>query len=249
MLERKRLVYGDGEIGKPAKKRILAYTGIALVFGACATANAIPEQRYRPAETARVRQVPEVERACRPDLHDVLHQGEVTRETVCRDGREYVLTNTSLIIIEHNAEEPYRGLGFRGEPSIQRYFTRTDMGDIYARGLVDWEAGRSACYFLTADRGLTVYPNTDMGDTVPSYTFTFETRDLGRNGMVYHSGFVFIAAPGESVIAFGEDGQRRTLDLVAGSGHGFGVRDGRLFLGSREIVVRGPAVEDLMVKR
>ncbi|HSB47560.1 MAG TPA: hypothetical protein VLD37_06100 [Candidatus Bilamarchaeum sp.] len=253
MLERKKLAYGEGEkwVSRPKIMKSLVFSA---TFFACMTScapniSAIPtrdpvvEQARR--ETAR--RAPALERACRPNLANVLRKGESVRETVCRDGRDFVLTSTSLIIIERSREDSYRST-FEG-PSIDRFFTRTDMSDIYARGLVDWEAGPDACYFLTADRSLTVYPNADMGDTVPSFTFSFDTRSLGRNAMVFHSGFAFMAAPGEEAIAFGGDGHKRMLGVFAGPGQSLTARGGRLFLGETEIVVRSQRIEEIEIRR
>jgi hypothetical protein len=248
MVERKKLAYGDGEIKGPSKKRFLAYTGLVLLAGSfhsCATASAIPQQRERPAS---VRIEPQLERACRPDVRGILRPGEVARESVCRYGREFVLTSTSMLIIERNSASDLNV----DDISLRMHFSRTDMADIYARGLVDWEAGRSACFFLTADRGLVIYPNSEMGETVTSYTLDFETRSLGRNNMVYHSGFVFIAPPGREVLALGEDGDSRVLGQVAAAGHGFYTRGGRLFLGKgrqeREIIVRSTDIEEIEIR-
>jgi hypothetical protein len=248
MLERKKLAYGDGEKRKPIRSKFLAYTGLVLVMGSCATANAIPQRRDAPpAPQARIE--PQLERACRPDVRDILREGERVRESVCRHGKEFVLTNTSLLIIERN---PASDL-YVEDISLRMHFSRTEMADIYARGLVDWEAGRSACFFLTADRSLTVYPNAEMGESVPSYTLDFDTRSLGRNSMVYHSGFIFIAAPGQNVIVMGEEGLSRSLEHRVGRGHGFYTRNGRLFLGKgreeREILVRSAQIEEIEIRR
>jgi hypothetical protein len=129
------------------------------------------------------------------------------------------------------------------------------MSGLNARGIVDWEATASACYFLTRDRRLTVLANDALGDTVPEYELPFDTAGLGRNRMVSHAGFIFIAPLSGSavVMSFGEHAGAAYLPLASGDRRaGFMVRENRLFFGrignEKEIIISGPQAQDVSVR-
>lgn len=253
MLERKRLAYGDGVIAKPKKMKSLVFsaTFLAVTCSCAPTTNAIPrrdpvveEARRAPARPPRAG-----ERApgCFPNIAAVaMERGEKVRESICSGNREFILTDRALHIRTRVMERERFG---NAEITLDNYSSRTDMREMIARGIVDWEATETACYFLTRDRRLTVMPNDEMGGSIPEYTLPFETANIPRNRMIFHSGFLFIAPlSGDAlVMSFGENPDSRFLSLPPAGG--FSVRGNMLFFGikgnEREIRMDGPSVDDV----
>jgi hypothetical protein len=253
---RKTLAYGDGEIKKPGKWRVLEFAAIMPLLATCA-ARAIPAGGTVPAVAPQAEtpmtQTPERATKCGSGLGSMLEQGERVTESVCRFGREYVMTSTSLLIVTRERENI---LTF--DPiSLRLHASRTDMQGYMQRGIVDWEPAEDAVYILMRDRMLIALPNEGMGATVPAYEMPFETAGLGRNRMAYHSGFIFIAplSGNAIVISFADGLDSRYLRVGPGPADtGFFERNGRLFFGKRgmqetAITVGGSGVQDVSVGR
>ncbi len=245
---KRTLAYSGGEIEKPNVIRRLAFTAaLALPLLCSCAAHAAPDRTgfsYRAAEETRAaaekgRQRTLQRRACGADLGGALMNGERAKEAVCRFGREYVMTEMadaegnlrrSLIIIER----PQAAEG-DAQLSLRMHTTRTDMDGFAARGIADWEPTEDSVLILTKnDSTLTRIPNEGMGETVPAYVMPFDARGLGRAGMVYHSGILFIAPRGEGVIAISFSGEMRSVALPLRSERadaGFFTRGGSLVFG------------------
>ena len=218
---RKTLAFAGGEAEKPQKIRKLAFAltfslpllascgahaapvnnggtlpprPTAAASGNTATASGRTTERQRPARPAGP--------ACGSGIESLLQPGETVRQSVCRFGRDYVMTGTSLLIVTRTRES------FTFDPiSLAMHASRTDMREYQAQGIADWEPGEDSVFILTRnDRTLTRIPNENMGDTVPAYTMPFDTTMLGSESMVYYSGFLFIAPRGADVMVFSFDG-------------------------------------------
>lgn len=176
-------------------------------------------------------------------------------EAVCRFGRDYVMTNTSLLIVTR----PAPSMTF--DPIVlSLHATRTDMGPMRSQGIADWEPSEDSVFILTkSDRTLTRLPNEGMDATVPAFTMPFDTTMLGRESMVYYSGFLFIAPRGGDVAVFSFGGGIRSGTIPLRSRQrdaGFFMKENRLFFGKAgveetEIMVDGPDTEinDIRLKK
>jgi len=246
---RKTLAFAGGEAEKPQKIRTLAF---ALTFSlpllASCGAHAAPVNNGGflmpgPATTAsgnaakastgttgRQRPVRPAGPACGSGIESLLQPGETVRQSVCRFGRDYVMTDSSLLIVTRVREE------FTFDPiALAMHASRTDMRGLSAQGIADWEPGEDSVFVLTKnDRTLTVIPNEDMGDTIPAYTMPFSTATLRSDSMAYQSGILFIAPREGEVAAFSFSGgvQSRTLPLRSRlPDAGFFMRGGMLVFG------------------
>jgi len=232
---KRTLAYGEGEVSKPQRIRKLAYA-LALslpLIGAC-HAHAGPAAETVPAAHAILSHESVRPRArgpaCGSGLESILHDGELVLEAVCRFGREYVMTDESLLIVTR----PPPAMTF--DPiSLSMHASRTDMAQMRGQGIVDWEPSEDSVFVLTRnDRTLTRLPNEGMGATVPAYTMPFDTSMLGSDSMVYYSGFLFIAPRGGDVMAFSfrEGVQSGTIPLRSNrQDAGFFMKENRLIFG------------------
>ncbi len=267
MLRTKTLAYGDGntEISKPKMVKKLGFSGIALLLAVtanCATAGALPRDRAvaRPepaaaqAPAARRAPLPPLRSDCMPDMEPIrVRTGERRMETVCRGGREFVMTDSSLYI---RTRENEREIEDGREIRLQAHITITDIRDYAERGIVDWEPTEDSVAILTrSDRTLTVIPDSEMGETVPVYRMPFDVSGVTRERMAYHRGHLFIAPPqGDAlVMSFGQNEGSRLIPLRSSLPDAVFFRKGeRLFFGrggaaESEVVVRGPLVDDVSV--
>lgn len=262
MLERKKLVYGDGIVAKPKIMKTLVFsaTFLATLTACSPSTNAIPK-RDPAVEEARHSRTPlprlgeQTIAGCFPDIARMtMERAERVTETVCRGNREFVLTDRALYI---RTRVDQRLDMQDSEVTLNNYYSRTDMRGLIARGIVDWEATESACYILTRDRKLTVLANEDIGETVPEFELEFETSGLGRNRMFVHSGFLFIAPlSGETlVMSVADHMDSRFLPLVSSDAReGFFLSQNRLFFGrkgngEREIRIGGQRSDDVALTR
>lgn len=267
MLRTKTLAYGDGmtEVAKPKLVKKLGFSGIALLLAVttnCATAEAIPKDRTvaRPAPVSaqaparRAPMAPPLRSECMPDMEPIrVREGERRIETVCRGGREFVMTDSSLYIRSREDERDFEN---GREIRLQAHITITDMRGYAGRGIVDWEpAGDSVAILTRSDSTLTVIPDSEMGDTVPVYRMPFDVSGVTRDRMAYHRGHLFIAPPGGDtlVLSFGQNEGSRLIPLrSARPDAGFFMKGERLFFGRNgaeesEVVVRGPNADDVSV--
>jgi hypothetical protein len=267
---RKTLAYGLGnadgpekgrEVEKPNQIKRLAYAftlalpliaacGVRTVSAREGLTSAVASSIIAPRPAREAKAPP-----CASDIGGILQPGERVTGTVCRFGRDYVMTTTSLLMIRRQAEE------MTFDPiSLRMRVTRTDMRDILSQGIADWEPSEDSVFVLTrADKLLTRLPNEGMGDTVPVYEMPFETSMLGSDSMVYHSGFLFIAPQGANVLVFsfsGESTGQERLNLRSElPDAGFFMREGRLIFGrsgveETEIRVDGPEIKSIrLIKR
>ncbi len=244
---RKTLAFAGGEAEKPQKIRKLTF---ALTFSlpllASCGAHAAPANNgstlpSRPAAsgnaatasarmTARQGPVTPAAPVCGSGIESLLQPGETIRQSVCRFGRDYVMTDSSLLIVTRVRET------FTFDPiALAMHASRTDMRGLSAEGIADWEPGEDSVFVLTKnDRTLTVIPNENMGDTIPAYTMPFSTASLRSDSMVYQSGILFIAPREGEVAAFSFSGgvQSRTLPLSSRlPDAGFFMRGGMLVFG------------------
>jgi hypothetical protein len=267
---RKTLAYGlgnadgpekEGEAGRPRKfkKLAFAFTLALPLIAACGArtvsareglASAVASSLIAPRQAAREARAP----PCGSDIESLLQPGELVTGTVCRFGRDYVMTTTSLLMIRRQAEE------MTFDPiSLRMRVTRTDMRDMIRQNIADWEPSEDSVFVLTRDdRLLTRLPNEGMGDTVPVFEMPFDTSALRSDSMVYFSRFLFIAPQNADVVAFSFTGAPSSHNLPLRSEHrdaGFFMRDGMLIFGKAgieetEIRVEGPDVSDIkMIKR
>jgi hypothetical protein len=258
---RKTLAFGGGEAEKPQKIRTLAYAltfSLPLLAACGAHAAATSGGNTVPTRQASGIRMQERQRptgpACGSGIESILQPGEAVRQAVCRFGRDYVMTDNSLLIVTRARES------FTFEPiSLAMHATRTDMREYQAQGIADWEPGENSVFVLTRnDRTLTRIPNEDMGDTVPAYTMPFDTSVLGSESMVYYSGFLFIAPRDAPVMAFSFTGGVESRNLPLRSqleDAGFFTRGNMLIFGKAgveetEIRVEGSDVKSIrLIKR
>ncbi|MFH0884865.1 MAG: hypothetical protein V1861_04095 [Candidatus Micrarchaeota archaeon] len=260
---RKTLAFCGEEAKKPQKIRKLAFAltfSLPLLAACGAHATSLKSGSTLPAQPVVQARLQERQRPTRPagpacgsGLESLLQPGETIRQTVCRFGRDYVMTNTSLLIVTRTRES----ISF--EPiSLAMYATRTDMGQLQEQGIADWEPSEDSVFVLTKnDRLLTRLPNEGMGDTVPAYTMPFDTSALGSESMVYYSGFLFIAPRGANVMALSFDGgfQSRSLPLRSQlADAGFFTRSNTLIFGKAgveetEMRVEGTGINSIRTIR
>lgn len=251
---KKTLAFANGEAETPRKIRKLAYAltlSLPLLAACGAHAAAAPGAAPMPNQ-AQARQAAQAQPArpqpaaplargqpmparapipCGSGVDVILRPAENVEETVCRFGREYVMTDSSLLIVTREQQQP-----FSFEPiSLSMHASRTEMAEYRAQGIADWEPAEDSIFILTRnDRMLTRIPNEGMGGTVPAYTMPFDTSSLGRDSMVYRSGVLLIAPRQGSVVAMSFQGgfRSRTLPLRSGlDDAGFFVRGNALFFG------------------
>jgi hypothetical protein len=179
-------------------------------------------------------------------------EGEKIIDSACTQDRAFVITNKRLRAITNvdpakEGGRPRRVGRMEITPLPGEAWIERDFGK---KGVAAWTHSYGACYVLTHDRELTVAFFDDGGsrETVVYRNLPFPA-DTAK--MVYYSGFLFIAAQDENLIAFSfrGDAANRHLPIAGDSKAGFAVRDGRLFYGKDgkevEIKVNGPGLESL----
>lgn len=262
MLHKKMLAYErgeDNETKKPERMKRLAFA-LSLVFPLFVSYDvpAAIRKELPPINTnvSTAQQQAPVITSCRAaangieyQLSDgtvkrahILQRGEKITEITCKRNKVFVLTNTSLLIIEDGERQ-------RTDDGIALSFqySRTDMRDMLRRGLVAWTQGDDTCFFLTRDRMLTLIPVHEMNDTVPTYQIPFRAENAK---MIYHSGFLFIASSGNMNVMNYDQTESRTLSIQPNIQNAeFFVLDGKLFFGRKEekIEIRrnGQSVNDI----
>jgi hypothetical protein len=115
-------------------------------------------------------------------------------------------------------------------------FTRKDIRDIHALGLISWTHGDDRAYFLTKDSRIREMP------VVGGYSDVYGVprRDLSGAKILFQSGLLFIA-PAEGKLVVLRPAERPTyieLDIPAGAG--LSRRGDKLFIGERRIRIDGP---------
>jgi hypothetical protein len=187
MLKRKTLAFGKN---KPEQRKSLFFSTVALIAtlaSGTVTANALPQRDIRKFSLKEDIQ----KRECNPDVERLLKKGERIQESICMINHDFVLTNTSLIIVNrHNPDRQKGGI------KIVASFSKTDMRDIFKQGHVDWAASEETVFFLTKDGVLTLIPVEQMGDTVEAYRLSCNVKNAK---LAYHSDHLFIAGQGEII--------------------------------------------------
>ncbi|MFN7991626.1 MAG: hypothetical protein U0R44_05705 [Candidatus Micrarchaeia archaeon] len=254
MLERKKLAYGDGKAERPVMRKSLVFSTIAVLVATascCAATDAYTRSRPAPARPSASHRPLAVPQHHSDFIQSQLQPQEKVAEIVHLGSRDFVLTNTSLLIVSGGEG----GRFISSEIEMIGHAVRTDLTAILQRGLVDWEPSERRCFFLTRDRTLTVIPNQDMGDTIPGYSMPFETAGLSRERMQVHNELLFIAPYSGSILTMSfstEDGESRYLPLGPGAHEDvFSSRGGRFYFGDRsagtEIRVSGNSVNDVTI--
>ncbi|MFH1685433.1 MAG: hypothetical protein ABH983_03940 [Candidatus Micrarchaeota archaeon] len=224
---------------------------LATALSACTSARVMMPRTATPIrETIQqpVKEYTPPEKAC--DLNEPrwLEPGEEIQRTVCSNGFQYTLTDTSLLIVEN-----HRDLGdiFR-DFSLDESRSRTDMREIIANGVVDWSATEDHAFFLTKDGILTAIPSGEMGDSLPTFAMPEEFR---RGKLASRSGFLFIAAPGRLMVGklIEDRFDSMIIDLPSKAGDlNFEENQGKLFLRNErekiEIEIQGPGIGDIRVR-
>ncbi len=268
MFKTRKLAYGDGntEIAKPRLLKRLGFSGIALLLATttnCGTACAIPQsstveriqnvtRAQQPRRGGRPSLVGPAHSNCMPEMEEItVRPGERRLESVCRADREYVLTDSSLYMRRRES-----GRDMMGETEIRllAHTSITDISGYASMGIVRWLPTEDSVLIITRDdRRLTILPDENMGETVPSYVLPFDLAGVTRQRVAYQSGFLFIAPPASDmlVMGFGDHAGAALLHIrSSGGSDGFYTRDGRLFFGvkegeGREIRISGPTVNDV----
>ncbi len=222
---------------------------LATALSACTSARVMMPKTATPIrETIQQQEYNYPEKACDLNEPNWLEPGEEIQRTLCREGLQYTLTNTSLLIVEN-----HRDLAdLFTDTSLEESRSRTDMRDVIANGIVDWTATEDHAFFLTKSGILTAIPSGEMGDHIPTFILPREFRG-GRLGS--KSGFLFIAAPGKLMVGkLIEDGlNSRIIDLPSKSDDlNFEDIQGKLFLRNErekiEIKIQGPGIENIQVE-
>jgi hypothetical protein len=181
-----------------------------------------------------------------------LRDGEKVLRSACIQDRAFILTSKRLLSITNvDAAEEGGRKSRMGKMEITPQSKESWVEiDFAAKGVATWEQSYGACYVLTHDRELTVVL-FDEGEEKPEthvYRLPFQA---GTAKMFYYSGFLFMAAQDENLIAFSFKGKDETryLPIAGDSEARFSVRNGRLFYGNEkqefEIKANGPGVWDL----
>jgi hypothetical protein len=244
MLQQKRLAFAVDE-RKPQRMKNLFFASVsslaASLMLSCAPAHALPAVKIIPPAAAMAPEKKAL--SCEPNLRGILEKDEKVLSKKCAEGKEFVLTNRSLIIV-------LDGMPIIDEDGnvIQPRFSRTDMSEIFKRGLAGWEASAKACYFLTDDRALIALPNAEMGESVPEYEMPFETKGMGKGRMIYFSGALLIAPYDGMMLAMSGDAElkMRRVALQSESRDAvFHISGKKLYFGTDgiEIRIRGGEVE------
>jgi len=222
----------------PGKKRRLFFSSLLTIplLTACATsAHALPR---RPELTERRF---EGKAACDVDYRSALEKGERVRRIACTKARTYVLTDRSMLVFSSTEEESVED-GVR----LKLAYTRTDMSDIYKRGLVSWAQSDDTAYFLTKDGQLSPISAGNLGKTIQTYQLPF---DVSKAKMVHRSGMLFIAPLSGNLLVMTFEGTVRFRILpVPDIEGGFFERRDKLFFGKRgsnetEIRIKGKGVD------
>jgi len=236
---------------RPQIRKNLFFGAVALTaaLSACAPARIILPRTATPIrETIQQPEYAPPEKACDLNEPNWVEPGEKIQRTICSNGFQYSLTNTSLLIVEN-----HRDLGdiFR-DFSLDESRSRTDMRDLITNGIVDWAATEDHAFFLTKDGVLTAIPSGKMGNSLPTFTMPEEFRS-GK--LASRSGFLFIAAPGRLMVGklIEDTFDSRIIDLPSKANDlAFDENQEKLFLRNKrekiEIRVQGPGIDDIFVR-
>lgn len=234
---------------KPTISKNLFFSTLAFMAAitACApTVTALPRREIR-REVTISESIRRAERSCKLDARDWLMKGERLKATVCRNGRLFALTDTSLLIGTEVEERTF----FFSDITLESSHSRTDMRGILKAGLVDWTASEDTAYFLTRDRMLTPIPVGEMGDEMTSY----EIPAAYVNGRItFHNEFLLIAGAGRMMaISFDPILDSRELPLrIKGSDADFFQNGGKLYFGNErekvEIIFESSRLSDIRLR-
>lgn len=227
MFHKKKLAYGDGE-KRGSLAETVAFCSLTLVLSSCATHALRNYHRPSPERTGHfVRAVPIDE--CSSRLSGVLEPGETVLQHACRSDNDYFLTDRSLIVMPR--ESVLDGIGLRYA------FSRANIRQFLERGVISWDAGDNACYFITRDGVLTVLPNERMTeDDAKGYVMPFDVREMAGRRMIYFGHLIFIAPPQGDIMVVSPSDRGRAVRMSASTGSGqFFVRDDRLYFGQSGI--------------
>jgi hypothetical protein len=221
---------------------------LATALSACTSTRVMLPRTATPIrETIQQQEYLLPEKTCDLNEADWLEPGEKIQRTICKDGLQYTLTNTSLLIAENHRD--LRDL-FK-EVSLEESRSRTDMREIIANEIVDWTATEDHAFFLTKNGILTAIPSGKMGDRLPAFVIPEEFR-RGKLGSI--SGFLFIAVPGRLMGGklIGDRFDSRIIALPSKADDlNFEENQGKLFLRNErekiEIKIQGPGIEDIQV--
>jgi hypothetical protein len=116
-------------------------------------------------------------------------------------------------------------------------FSRANIRQFLERGVISWDAGDNACYFITRDGVLTVLPNERMTeDDAKGYVMPFDVREMAGRRMIYFGHLIFIAPPQGDIMVVSPSDRGRAVRMSASTGSGqFFVRDDRLYFGQSGI--------------
>ena len=239
MRKRKTLAYGRE---KPDLKKNLFFSSIALIatLTSCApNVNALPRRTLRHPAISESIQRPK----CNPEVSQWLERGEKVRESICREEHTFVLTNTSLLIVNNKSGTPNL---YRTDMDLVAAYSRTDMQDILRAGNVDWTASDDTAFFLTKDRRITLIPVGEIGETLESYEIDFNVQSAK---LAYRNNHLLIAGKGEMLVATFSKGMQASaiqFGLEAANADFFESK-GRLFFGNGqeriEIIIKGREVQ------
>jgi len=189
---------------------------------------------------------------CNDELKVIVFEpGEIVRETVCGKNRTFVLTNTSLIVVTPSKDEEVE-TGIEGV-TLKFTYTRTDMREILKNGLVTWTQTEDACYFLTQDKVLHRIVSIGSKEDDEEHLMPF---DVQKARMIYHSGFIFIAAPVSGrlmIMRFSNKPESGGVPLLFDAKNPeFFISNGKLYFGEKdgkkaEIRIDGQCIGDIKV--
>lgn len=182
-------------------------------------------------------------------MANLLETDERLSGIACRGERTYVLTDRSLIIVRPQASAPHVSMDGL-DISFAGAYSRTDMRDILAPGLVTWTQSDDAVFFLTRNGTLTLIPSESIGATVPSYSIPYGVEGAR---MHHHGGYLFLATrSGDMVVLRGAE--TRTLAFrTSVRNPEFFVCDGALMFGKRGVeeneIRIGERIESITLER
>ena len=254
---RRKLVHGTQMKREPSvrggKKRKLFFTTLTILpfLASQASATLLSKKESTGLQPPAITKPKAPVHNCAEEVKGITFEpNEVVREMVCGKNHTFVLTNISLIVVIPNDKEEAE-TGIDGV-TLRLTYTRTDMREILHPGLVAWTQSEDACYFLTKNGSLRII-SIEKRDDSPEYLMPF---DVQKAKMIYHSDFLFIAAPAAArmvIISLSDKPDRGGVPLLFDATNSeFFISDGKLYFGEKdgkkaEIRINGQRIDDIKV--
>lgn len=230
MVSRKETAFARVSREPPARKK----TRFPMVPVLLSSAFLMCAQPNHAAAKANPKTMLTEKSTAEPDLQ----LGERVVEKRSNEKYNFVLTNMRFFVMAKD----------KGQGPVIFIESRKDLSKLISKGIVDWEVSENYSFFLTADKKLTVIPHNSGKAT--TYFLDFETAAMGKNRMIYHSGFLFIAPRSGKIMVCSDKLEWGTVgNPFENQDAGFSVSGNKLTFGNREIKIRGNELTDVRILR